>query len=747
MVASAANADLSHPALDLNAADSNPNVAGSSFQLAQMHNSHLNLDYILPDMAFPQESDNPKHPGNFAFSDMNMFQKPAPGPPAGKLSFPEVVGHQAYQTPNSGALLRPFHTKNISISSHLDMFSLGDSYGKFEMNQPLHNGPSQVPQPAFTSKAESTPKKENVTTPIAPRIPHLNFRPHEYVLSDLILQGHLPQLLVVNMTNFHHFLLAILLDQRLFLLIDDLYNLLFYSWTFGDYFHSTSPGSKIDKSLPTGSVPAGIVVIQKVLDIFEHPEHFQSIGPSVQEKLACIKPQELLRSFLALKIITSLVIYDPHQQSPIPKPAGSKDSGQVPELHKKSPEKNALPRIAIYKMYYIMCRKLMQKYGTESISAENKQKVILGNAIFGKLIKLVYPDIKLKRLGSRGESKYNYLGMRWNDSLVSEEMKCMCDEEIPEIDSMFNPMAAQHKADGPYFPASNCDPDLWAEKGTKGLWFRSTAKKCMKHLADAGIKTLFLEPQYPPKFLLDPEWVQYNIPRDLRLLSEREPGPSLLFVLMAKAFLLFWGGSFHKQELAKWIEIVKAHTALECDATYLKFLKKLVVLAEFLQPDSQVEAEILKAALFSVISRVGTDSFRESVSQSVFRTLQAFELVETMHTELVSSITTSVCKVPDLLWTELMTEVDGPTCNAAQVVRIAIRVLHRELLVCPWATELPIRVVVEMFSVLTTMGQKAVYEMNKGLAVFRPWSLLAFATQQYMMVVSEIISLGQKAKA
>lgn len=67
--------------------------------------------------------------------------------------------------------------------------------------------------------------------------------------------------------------------------------------------------------------------------------------------------------------------------------------------------RNAIPRNRIYARYAEIC-------------ARHKIKP-LNPAAFGKLVKLVFPDIKTRRLGVRGKSKYHYCGINIiGDTLV-----------------------------------------------------------------------------------------------------------------------------------------------------------------------------------------------------------------------------------------------------------------------------------------------------------------------------------------
>jgi len=51
-------------------------------------------------------------------------------------------------------------------------------------------------------------------------------------------------------------------------------------------------------------------------------------------------------------------------------------------------------------------------YGHYSEYCQEKQVEKMGTASFGKMIRLVFPAVKTRRLGIRGQSKYHYQGVR-----------------------------------------------------------------------------------------------------------------------------------------------------------------------------------------------------------------------------------------------------------------------------------------------------------------------------------------------
>ncbi|KAG5456349.1 MAG: RFX DNA-binding domain-containing protein, partial [Olpidium bornovanus] len=61
-------------------------------------------------------------------------------------------------------------------------------------------------------------------------------------------------------------------------------------------------------------------------------------------------------------------------------------------------EDHNVPRISLYSHYLKYC----QQQGLRPVNS----------ASFGKLIRSVFPDLKTRRLGTRGQSKYHYCGIK-----------------------------------------------------------------------------------------------------------------------------------------------------------------------------------------------------------------------------------------------------------------------------------------------------------------------------------------------
>lgn len=264
---------------------------------------------------------------------------------------------------------------NLSISSHFNLFNLQDK---------------KQPPPANTGLV-------NVT-------------------QDPIYHDLINQLNNVDASNINSYLLTILKSlQTTNLPVDDFYNLLYNGDKLINY------NQKIDKSLITSN--QSDLILNEILNIFKSPNSLIDLFPSFsnkENKLTNINYHELLRTFLAIKILFDMLV-------------------ELPLDSDKEPQNFTIPRLSIYKTYYILCQKLILTYPSSSNTIGEQQKLILGQSKLGKLIKLVYPDLLIKRLGSRGESKYNYLGVVWNDNIINDEIKNFCEQyDINDLNNLFS---------------------------------------------------------------------------------------------------------------------------------------------------------------------------------------------------------------------------------------------------------------------------------------------------------------------
>lgn len=347
-------------------------------------NIYDNDDYSLS-YSFPHGTPHPQHilaPLTVQRPDTNPSAHSTPQPqqqgpvanpppyyqPSYNLDPPYPLDPYNYRVPQAK------HKNNLSISSHFNLFNL-----------------------------QETSSDKRFGLPLPP--------PQTNVVNDLLVS-----LISVDGSNINNYLLSVLYKLNVPLPLDDFYNLLYNT----DKAFVNVP--KIDRTFVSTLVPnTSIDAVNQLLNVFKNPNVLGSIFPNVvnkENKLTNINYHELLRTFLAIKILFDVLI-------------------QLPP-NAEEPQNYTIPRLSIYKTYFIICQKLISQYPSSSNTTNEQQKLILGQLKLGKLIKLVYPNLLIKRLGSRGESKYNYLGVIWNENIVLDEVKELCDKyELVELNEVF----------------------------------------------------------------------------------------------------------------------------------------------------------------------------------------------------------------------------------------------------------------------------------------------------------------------
>ncbi|GEQ68316.1 hypothetical protein JCM33374_g1984 [Metschnikowia sp. JCM 33374] len=155
----------------------------------------------------------------------------------------------------------------------------------------------------------------------------------------------------------------------------------------------------------------GIKTQYLVRESFRIPDTFQD-GLFQDSTLPTVNFHEFLRNFLAIKILFCCV-------------KKVNDSSQT------------LPRLSLFKVYYILCQKLMHEYPEFSNYSSSLHHNILGQPKIGVLTKLVYPYLKWKRLGKRGQSKVHYLGWTWNESIIDHDIIGLLDLDLAKLSEYF----------------------------------------------------------------------------------------------------------------------------------------------------------------------------------------------------------------------------------------------------------------------------------------------------------------------
>ncbi|GEQ67620.1 hypothetical protein JCM33374_g1285 [Metschnikowia sp. JCM 33374] len=238
-----------------------------------------------------------------------------------------------------------------------------------------------------------------------------------------------------------------------------------------------------------------------VLKTFANPQSTASLLSGVPVENALLNYynlHELRRTFLAIQIIFSSV--------------RKADSGSSIHL--------SLSRLSVYKIYYILCHQLKQRY--PHLLNDSSEGIILSHSRLGKLTKIVFPDLIQKRLGRRGESKYHYIGITWENAIVDVNMLKLLDLSIPELDELFRTSTKTNHSSTPplnrnytqtampisnkpmvrvtpvsnkplhsfinlssRFPISDCSPRIWTTATNKVPGLSQWATRAMKRSLDA----------------------------------------------------------------------------------------------------------------------------------------------------------------------------------------------------------------------------------------------------------------------
>lgn len=130
-------------------------------------------------------------------------------------------------------------------------------------------------------------------------------------------------------------------------------------------------------------------------------------------QLLSINFVQIIRTFLAIKIILDAIIIIPDKLI-----------------------ENSLSRTSVYKAYYIIWHKHIHCHTSFRNRLEQRYPVI-SISRFGKLMKLIYPEITRKRLGRRGESTSHYMGVQWNKKVIDADTMRLIDLKLPNLEIYF----------------------------------------------------------------------------------------------------------------------------------------------------------------------------------------------------------------------------------------------------------------------------------------------------------------------
>lgn len=226
----------------------------------------------------------------------------------------------------------------------------------------------------------------------------------------------LPLFSRINGQNFKELLVKVSHDCLHQVPLDNFYNLLYNSATTGQLINSPKNVFEIDKSDPNNSRIEGLNFCRLVLETFRLPPVGGVVfATSNQQMPKPVNFHEVCKNFLAMKIILDSVIVN-------------KNTSLASCLISKT---------SLYKAYCIICKKLIQKYSHDSKSTKRKPSIILNQSQLGKIIKLTFPNLNAQRYGKRGDSRYYYQDLIWNDCVIDEEIKSLLKLSLPDIESNF----------------------------------------------------------------------------------------------------------------------------------------------------------------------------------------------------------------------------------------------------------------------------------------------------------------------
>lgn len=270
--------------------------------------------------------------------------------------------------------------------------------------------------------------------------------------------------------------------------LDDFYNFLYTPK--GQVARLPIDGIKLHRAIFTESGNEGLNLCKETLGNLLLPKinGYSDENPGDYLRPSIMNKHELLRIFLAIKIIF--------------------DAVEIVEYSARSDI--FLLRTSIYNAYYIICKKLSQKYRTSSNSSDLQYDIILSLSKFGKVFRLNFPNLKASRLGRRGNSKFSYRGMTWNRLLIDEDIKALSELHISDIESHFKPKIQKNRKESEFqlvnsarkplysfidlsnqFPGSYCALRIWkiipGNLPQQSQWSTETMQKSMEALKYYGI--------------------------------------------------------------------------------------------------------------------------------------------------------------------------------------------------------------------------------------------------------------------
>lgn len=216
----------------------------------------------------------------------------------------------------------------------------------------------------------------------------------------------------INGNNFKELLVGVLRECLHQFSVEDLYNLLYISEISDNMLSSHIEDLKINQSESANSRLEGFQLCHLILKTFRQPGADEKLHLTPNLLHISVNFHDVCKNFLAIKIMFDCVILV--------------DDSSISDCY--------LPRSSMYKAYFIICKKLIQKYPNNSSNLSNG---LLNQSQLGKIIKLNFPQLKATRFGKRGESTFHYRGVVWNNAVIYEDTKRLIGLTLPDIASYF----------------------------------------------------------------------------------------------------------------------------------------------------------------------------------------------------------------------------------------------------------------------------------------------------------------------
>ncbi|GEQ69391.1 hypothetical protein JCM33374_g3062 [Metschnikowia sp. JCM 33374] len=208
------------------------------------------------------------------------------------------------------------------------------------------------------------------------------------------------------------FLVGCLKEYHQHITLKELFDLLYNGKAVKCEIASISQGSNAQNSESREMKRKGLKLCHLVVDTFRELQYdkYMGVSPMGLTQISSRNFNELLRNFLAIKIIFA----------------------SIERVEDKFSWDVCISKQSLYKVYCILCQKLIQRHSTSSSCTA--KSITISPPKLGRLFNLVYPDLIQKRLGRRGHSKFHYIGVKWNNEIVDKDIIGLIDH----FDGSFN---------------------------------------------------------------------------------------------------------------------------------------------------------------------------------------------------------------------------------------------------------------------------------------------------------------------